>query len=209
MADRGRFGRELAKVKPVDNHEASLPAKVELRRRVLAEVQGPVFDAFAGSGQMFARVWKDAPGYVGCDLRWFNDGRLAFVADNRRVLRCVDLRAFKIFDLDAYGSPWEQVLIVAARRPIAPGERIGLCLTEGTELKLKMGARPKAMAQIAGLAARSAGLVSGQDEIIDRALSGMASRMRARFVHVWRVRGKSAAHVRYFGIVLEGLPGKA
>jgi hypothetical protein len=65
---------------------------------------------------MWTHVWREAAGYVGCDLKWFADERCCYVADNRRVLRCADLSSFTCFDLDAYGSPWEQALIVAARR---------------------------------------------------------------------------------------------
>jgi hypothetical protein len=34
--------------------------------------------------------------------------------------------------------PWEQVLILIARRPLLPGERIGLVLTEGSAFNLKL-----------------------------------------------------------------------
>jgi hypothetical protein len=202
----GRFADSLARIEKVDNHALSMPDKVELRRKVLAEVQAPVFDGFAGSGEMFRRVWTEAPGYVGCDLRWFpQDPRPAFVADNRRVLRCFDLQAFGIFDLDAYGSPWEQAAIIAARRKVRPRERIGLCLTDGSNLKLKMGDAPKAMAWLAGLMPRAVGLAQSHDELVERAVSGLCRRMTSRPVHLWRARGKSAARVLYLGLVIEGL----
>lgn len=202
----GRFSESLAKVEKVDNHARSMPDKTELRRLVLGEVNATVFDAFAGSGEMFRRVWKDAPGYTGCDLRWFpQDPRPAFVADNRRVLRCLDLEAFGIFDLDAYGSPWEQAAIIAARRKVAPAERIALCLTDGSNLKLKMGDAPKAMAWLAGLLPRAAGLAQSHEELVDRAITGLCRRMNCRPARMWRARGKSAARVLYVGIVLEGV----
>ena len=53
-----------------DNHPRALSAKVELRRRACEFVGTPrVFDAFAGSGQMHAAVWRDAGSYVGCDRK--------------------------------------------------------------------------------------------------------------------------------------------
>ena len=87
---------------------------------------------------MWREVWHAAAGYVGCDLKWYRDERLAYVADNRRVLRAIDLAPFNVFDFDAWGAPWEQVLILIARRPLLPGERIGLVLTEGSAFNLKL-----------------------------------------------------------------------
>src|SRR6185436_10261020 len=57
--------------KKVDNHAAALPAKIEIRQRVL-EALGDVsvFDAFAGTGQLHAAVWHKARAYVGCDVRY-------------------------------------------------------------------------------------------------------------------------------------------
>jgi hypothetical protein len=54
---------------PVDNHPRSAGDKARLRELVLAEVKASMFDAFAGWGEIFRRVWHNAPGYVGCDLR--------------------------------------------------------------------------------------------------------------------------------------------
>lgn len=204
-----RFGEKLAaaNIEKVDNHAKSMPDKVLIRRQVLEAVNAPVFDAFAGSGEMYRRVWIDAPGYVGCDVRWFpDDPRLAYVSENTRVLRCIDLNEFGIFDLDAYGSPWLQAAIVAARRPVKPGERIGLCLTEGSKMKLKMGEAPRALSVLAGLRPRAVGLASSHDELVDRAIGGLMRRMHCKLIWAWRARGKSAANMLYFGLVLEGLP---
>ena len=203
----GRFSASLAGVAKVDNHVRSAPDKIEIRRNVLGEVGATVFDAFAGAGHMYRAVWKDAPGYVGCDKRWFpKDDRLAYVSDNLRVLRAIDLKPFGIFDLDAYGSPWEQAFVVAARRPVKPGERIGFCLTDGSSIKLKMGGAPIAMAQLAGLNPKAVGLAGSHDEVIERALHGLAARMRCTLTRLWRARGTSAAKVIYLGVVMEGLP---
>ncbi|HVH77139.1 MAG TPA: hypothetical protein VM755_19655 [Stellaceae bacterium] len=47
-------------------------------------------------------------------------------------MRAIDLAPFNLFDFDAWGSPWEHVAILCARRPVQPGERIGLVLTDGS-----------------------------------------------------------------------------
>lgn len=195
-------GRGVIKV---DNNPRAAADKTEIRRRVLEAVAAPVFDAFAGEGHMHRRVWHAAPGYVGCDLRFFpDDPRPAFVADNRRVLRSIDLGRFGIFDLDAYGSPWEAALIIAGRRTVRPGERIGLVLTEGSATKIQLGDAPRALALLCGLKPRTAGMTRATDDLIAAALRSLAERMSCEIKRIWRARGKSAARVVYLGLVLKG-----
>ena len=202
-------GARIGKVTKVENAHHGWKAKVEIRARVLAAV-GParaqVFDAFAGPGLMHREVWSQAAGYVGCDTRWYRDGRRCYVADNLRVLRAVDLAPFTVFDLDAYGSPWAQALIIAARRALAPGERIGLVLTEGTALKTRFSQLPFAMREAADLtraADRGAGHL--HDAVIARGLQGIVRRMRGRIVRQWQAVGTSGAQMRYIGLVVEGV----
>ena len=62
------------------------------------------------------------------------------------MMRALPLQEFSIFDFDAYGSPWEHVIILCARRQVQPGERLGLVLT----LKLRFGAFDDALATLVG-----------------------------------------------------------
>lgn len=190
----------------VDNNAKAIADKVELRRRVLAEIAGPVFDAFAGGGEMFRRIWHQAPGYVGCDLRWFRDDRRVFVADNRRVMRAIDLGPYQIFDFDSWGSPWEAAEIMAHRRKIKTGERLGLCLTEGAALRLAMGAAPTALARLAGIDAKAAGLMQSREEIIARAIKGLCRLMNCKVLKAWQSHGRTASRMSYIALIVEGLP---
>lgn len=188
-------------------HNQATAAKVALRENVLAAVGSPaaVFDGFAGLGEMHRKVWFRAAGYVGCDRVWARDDRVCFAADNRRVMRSIDLGEFNIFDFDAFGSPWEQVIILAARRRLAAGEKLGLVLTEGSSLKLRQGGIPLAMAALAGLRGNISGLARWHDDIVDKAIGEVCRRMGATLTHRWQARGKSHATMRYIGLVLEGL----
>lgn len=201
-----KFSESLAGSAKIKNHRRSKPAKIEIRRRVLDAIgtQAVVLDAFAGTGEMHAAVWSQAAGYVGCDMEWARDDRLAYVCDNRRVLRCLDLGRFTIFDLDAFGSPWEQAAIVTARRVVRAGERIGLVLTEGSNLGLKMGSPPTALRYLAGVKGKPSGLGRWHDQLIDRAIAGIARRMRCTIEHRWQAQGKTGAAVRYIGLVMVG-----
>lgn len=194
--------------KKTDNARHGWKAKCEIRDHVLDAIgaeRAHVFDAFAGAGLLWAAVWRRAAVYVGCDERWFPDVRCCYVADNRRVLRCLDLAAFNCFDLDADDSPWEQALIIAARRPLAAAERIGLVLTDRSSLRTRFSALPYAMMQAAGLtrvAERGAGKM--HDEIITRAVRGIVHRMRGRIVRQWMAVAEDRTATRYIALVIEG-----
>lgn len=126
-----RLAAKLAGAAKQDSSPSAVRAKATIRHNVLTAIgaeRAHVFDGFAGSGHMFGLVWRHAASCTGCDKRFFRDGRVAFVADNVRVLRAIDLGRFNVFDFDAYGSPWEQITIVLARRRLQTGESIGLVL---------------------------------------------------------------------------------
>lgn len=172
--------------KQVHNAKDGWRAKVEIRRNVL-EAIGPasahVFDAFAGPGLMWQHAWKDAAEYVGCDTAWHQDDRRCFVADNRRVLRCIDVRAFNVFDLDAFGDPWQQALIIAARRPCVERDRIGIVLTIGmaqrqqSDALLRIaGMRPDIMRQRIG---------TQHQPVIMAAVRGLVRRLSGRLERAW------------------------
>ena len=59
-----------------DNNPQAFRAKVSIRRNVLDAVGADkgVFDAFAGAGEMFSAVWKEAGLYTGCDQKPQRDG---------------------------------------------------------------------------------------------------------------------------------------
>lgn len=201
-----KFSHLIKNTTKLKNSHAAKSAKVEIRRRVLEALGkgAAVFDAFAGAGEMHKAIWHRAAHYEGCDLDWYRDGRLCFVADNRRVLRSIDLAPFRIFDLDAHGSPWEQAIILAARRPVQPGETIGIVLTEGSGLKMKQGGLPRGLALMAGTQLKIAGTGRLAGEIIDRAIHNLAERMGCEITHRWEAKGKTGAAVRYIGLVLVG-----
>lgn len=190
-----------------DNHPQARKAKVVLRQNVLAAIgaKAVVFDAFAGSGEMYSAVWKNAAAYTGCDLKPQSDGRLMFCADNRRVLRAIDLAKFSVFDFDAYGSPWEQAIILADRRRVKAGEKIGLLLTEGAGLGYRFNNVPQAISVLTGIRAGGVGMGRRQDDIIDRAIAGLAKRMHCTVEKRWQAdRNTGGAPMRYIGLVLTG-----
>lgn len=189
-----------------DNNPQAFRAKVAIRQNVLKAVgqSAAVFDAFAGSGEMYSAVWKDARHYTGCDQKPQRDGRLMFCADNRRVMRAIDLAAYSIFDLDSYGSPWVQAIILADRRRVGAGELLGLVLTEGAGFAYKSNIVPEAIAILTGLRTGIVGLSKKQDAVIDKAIVGLARRMNCTIDRRWQAEGRTGAVMRYIGLVLKG-----
>lgn len=194
--------------KKTRNSDFSVGAKAEIRRNVLAEIgaeSARVLDLFAGAGEMYQATWKDAAHYVGCDLEWFKDERLCYVVDNRRLMRTLDLQGFNIFDMDHYGSPWEHAWMLMRLREIKPGERVGVVLTEGSNLNVRMGGIPMALRGLAGVRPGMAGAGTAHDEIIDRALRALLDRWCAKQIRQWRARHKTGSQMRYIGMVIEGI----
>lgn len=192
-----------------DNNPQAYKAKIDIRKRVFEAVAASseavsVFDAFAGSGEMFTGAWHEADKYVGCGLKYQADKRLMFAADNRRVMRAIDLRQFNVFDLDAYGSPWEQAMIIADRRPVKAGEVLGLAITEGAGLSYKSNVLPHAVRVLTGLRPGIVGLGRKQDDLIHRTIVGLAQRMRCSVEKRWQAEGRTGASMRYIGLVLKG-----
>jgi hypothetical protein len=123
------------------------------------------------------------------------------------VLRAIDLATFNVFDLDAYGSPWEQALIIAARRTLKPGERIGIVVTEGNGLNYKNGIIPHAVSELIGMRhAMTPGkaLNGRRGEIQERIWQALALRLSATLERLWRAQGLSGQSVAYMGAILRG-----
>jgi hypothetical protein len=202
-----RFGDSYKQGKPVDNHSAGYAGKVSVRKHVLEAMDGKaaVFDAFAGSGSMHKAVWAKAASYTGCDERFFFDKRTAYVGDNRIVMRSIDLKPYNTFDLDAYGSPWEQALIVARRRPVKKGERIGVVITEGSTIAVRFRRIPPALAEVAQISTKASGVSRSGKDVLNRAISGLCREMNCRLVKRWQAERKGGSRMTYIGLVLEGL----
>lgn len=195
-----------------ENHPASLNAKVELRRRVLEHVKpAQVLDLFCGKRTLWRQVWQYAQEYTGCDeAPWTIAEAPRFVCDNRRLLRCLDLQAFNVFDLDAFGQPWEQMAILAARRAWHPGEVGAVVLTDGSTLKTRFGEMPRAMQVLCGFSGtRIPATMAKSEELRRLALSGFARRAGIRLQKQWEAIGPHPGFLYYAAIVFTGAePGE-
>lgn len=199
--------------KGVHNGSLALNAKVEMRERVLELITpAHVFDAYCGpTGEMWSAVWNRAASYVGCDEVYVPfDPRRRFVGDNKRVMRAIDLSVYNVFDLDSFGHPWDQVLILAARRIWSRGERGAVILT-WSDHSIRWGYASHALATIAGLKDRAVG-PKAETSVMPMAVRGFFDRANVKPLAAWNARGKSRPGPRtgsyqmtYTAIVFEGL----
>ena len=195
-----------------DNASGAKKAKVDLRSRVLSQVEpANVLDLFCGHGEMWHSVWRCAASYAGCDERPIETGDPPrFWCDNKVLLRSLDLQRYNIFDLDAYGSPWAQMVILAARRTWESGERGAVVLTDGGNMKSRYGGRCVGLQDLLG--ERGAGERTGVSTALmasRRALNAWVNRAAVRVTKRWQAQGNGSGRggqiMVYTAIVFEGL----
>lgn len=190
-----------------ENNPASLHAKIQMRQRILEYVRpARVLDLFCGHRTLWREVWQYADAYVGCDLSpWVTTEATRFACDNRRLLRCLDLTSFNVFDLDAFGSPWEQAIILAARRRWKKGEFGAVAITDGSALKTRWGALPNAMRILCGLDSQKiAPTMAGSIDLHRVAIAGFVQRAGLKVKKQWEAVGPPPACVYYAALVVEG-----
>lgn len=119
----------------VQVHNKAPDVKAELRRRLVSELGGGprtrVLETHAGPGVMHRLAYHDVDDWLGIDTDPASPDSIH--ADNREVLRAISLQRFNLFDVDAFGSPWEQVWIISQRRRVARGELVGVAITSGMQ----------------------------------------------------------------------------
>ena len=202
-----RLREKLQHVTKRNSSPAAVRAKAAVRQDILDRIgaeNARVFDAYCGDGMMYREVWHKAAVCVGCDEEFYNDDRIAFNADNRRVMRAIDLQEFNIFDMDSYGSPWEQLFILGFRRRVKPGEQIAIILTEGQGMKLKLGGMSRPLSKLAGVHLWMDGLAKVQKELIDRALLRVSKMMDATLVYRKQGSDPQGSTMHYIGVIMVG-----
>lgn len=188
--------------KSVDNSDRG--EKVVIRHNMLAYIPTPsVLECFAGSGHIHQECYKELP-YLGLDLKPVQDGRKLLNIDNRQFLRSADLSSYNFFDLDAYGTPWHQFLIILKRRFVSPGESIAIALTDGLNFKIRMSGLPDGLRPYVGLPPKMLipCLNVHQQFINALVVTGATRSAGLKITHAWQ--GQNARkNMRYYGIILK------
>jgi hypothetical protein len=159
---------------------------------------------------MYLGAWQSAESYVGCDVRELSidEPMVRMCCDNLIALRALDLKQFNVFDFDAFGSPWMQVMTLLQRRLWKRKEVGGLVLTDGSSMKIRYGGLPKAMAHLIG---RSEICACTLQEAIDAQAAALRAYIRRANItplHLWRFEGngsgKGGQQMSYTALVFRG-----
>jgi hypothetical protein len=165
-------------------HNSAPEAKARLRHKVVDLLGGPaacsVLETHSGPGEMRRRAYGGARDWLGID----RDPKApdAIHADNALVLRAIDLGRFNLFDVDAFGSPWECVWLIARRRPVRPGETIAVVITDGLH-----GGPGKVRPSLNAWSREMCAVIGARGEECAKYFCGreMAERIGPRFVSAW------------------------
>lgn len=129
----------MSKFNGVKTDNAKINAKQDLRNNVLNFfAEKHVLEVFCGSGEMYRDVWHVADTYTGIDIKKQFDERNTICGDAVKAVSTIDLDCFNIFDIDAYGSPYDVLNIVLSRYQ-GDAKRLAFILTDGINMDLKMG----------------------------------------------------------------------
>lgn len=165
---------------PKDNDGAFMEAKVALRRRALREAPGAVLDCFAGRGSLYRIVWNEAPSYRGVEKdlqKVLAHPAPCYHCSAEEAVAALPLGGFTIFDMDAYGSPWAEIEIIARRRRLLPGERVAIVITDGSVRRALMGLTNHALARLADAPPEAPGAHHRWSLLTRRALESVAAQM--------------------------------
>jgi len=136
-------------MRQVFTENSHLRTKVRLRLELIDQIGKDkihVLDAFAGQGLVWKEIQRQRPDLqittVGIEKRKYVNPNV-IMGDNRKAMKGMDLTAFDIIDLDAFGCPWEQLAIAAERAPNVP--------VVLTHISVTLGPVPKGLLKAAGL----------------------------------------------------------
>lgn len=178
--------------------------KVEIRRKLLSSLAAPsVLECFAGDGKMYASLYRGLP-YLGLDIKPIDDGRPLICMDNRKFLRSADLSAFNFFDLDAYGSPWHQFLIVLHRRKLTPGEKIAVAITDGLDFKMRMSSLPDGLRPSLSIPpGMDIPCLNKHQEFISRRVVTLAAEQAGLEIEGAWIGQNPRGNMRYYGVIFK------
>lgn len=189
----------MSKFKGKKTNNAKIDAKIKLRQ-VIDCKESSVLECFCGKGEMFKAVWKDAHYYEGIDIEAQNDNRIVHQGDCALILKKINIEKFDVFDIDAYGSPYECLQIIVQKiKKIKKSKMYHFFITDGIEIDLRMGKIENFFGLLAGLKFKklnNAHLL--HDYFINKIIKNLCVDMGAELINSKIAKGKTGSGMRYF-----------
>ena len=193
-------------------HSSSAGAKAKLRTWLVEQLGGKprILDCFAGPGRMWATAYRSTELYLGIEKepRGLEDRRRLIFCDSRRYLRhrATKLGDFDLFDLYAFGTPYEHLAIICSRlKGLEPGRRVGFCLTDGLGFNAAMNGMATGLLQYIQLerhkGTRTQSLL--RDEIAEAAIRKAFSEAKLSLVDARRAEKHGSTAMRYTALLCE------
>lgn len=197
----------MSKFNGVKTDNAKITAKKEIRENVLSMIKergsANIIEVFCGTGEMYQSVWKRADKYLGIDKLKFFDERTTICGDALKALLTIDISEFNIFDIDAYGSPYDCLSIITDKL-IGRKGIIGFVITDGSGMDLKMGNISKGLQKIVGLDVNKvAKIYKFHDLLIKKIVENISIKLGADIIQTSIAKGKTGAAMRYYSYVLD------
>lgn len=197
----------------VDNSAPA--AKIALRAWLVDQIQpARVLDCFAGTGQMWRGAYQRTEFYLGLDRKVApTDARRLIACDSLRYLRDrdVDIARFNLFDLDAYGSPYQHLAIICSR--LRAKSAVGFVLTSGLGFNAAMNSMETKLLEYVGLEAHRVGRTQHmlREEIESRAIQRALGEAGLKIVEARRAeaRKSSVMIMRYTALLCAPVAARA
>ena len=197
----------LSKFLGVKTDNANIEKKADIRKSLVNDIAtSRVLEVYCGSGVMHDMLWHEAMDYVGIDKLKFFDSRKTICGDAEKALSLIDVNDFNVFDIDAYGSPYEVLDAITRKYTLSGG--VSFIITDGIQIDLRMGkicAGLRRFIDFKGKRLRNAHMM--HDDYIQKIVDLCANRLQGRVVSSRFLKGSKGSGMRYYGFRVEN--GKA
>ena len=193
----------MSKFNGVKTNNAKTNAKTEIRLSVLSEIENPkVLEVFCGAGEMYKNVWHNSEKYTGIDKVKYFDERHTICGDAEKAVRLIDVNDYNIFDIDAYGSPYE-ILDYIVSKIDQENKKIGFVITDGVNMDLKLGRVCKGLRRFIGYdfhIAKRANVL--HDDFIKIVIDKIAEKLKGKIENLLIAQGVTGSSMRYYSFVI-------
>lgn len=192
----------MSKFNGVKTDNAPIAAKQQIRLSILDKIKNPrVCEVFCGTGEMYRSVWHKAEDYIGIDKRKFFDERITICGDAEKAIRTINLNDYNIFDIDAYGSPYNILSYIVQNRT-EKGE-LAFVLTDGSSMDLRLGRVSRGLRELSGIKNHILKRASNiHDELIIEVVKNIERITGKKSSDFVIAKGKTGAAMRYYAFIL-------